>query len=76
MKRVLLCSVGLSPQVVTETLYALDRQENWQPDELIIVTTPGGKAGCKRLLLNGNTMARQMGKKTCAPGPSRSGGDR
>jgi len=57
MKRVLFCSVGLSPQVVTETLYALDRQENWQPDELIIVTTPGGKAGCKRLLLDGNNGA-------------------
>jgi len=57
MKRVLLCSVGLSPQVVTETIYVLDRHHNWQPDALVMVTTQGGEAGCRRLLLSADTGA-------------------
>ena len=39
--RTLLCVTGLSPQVVTETLYALAvaQQPAWIPDEVHIVTT-------------------------------------
>ncbi len=52
MRKVLLCTVGLSPQVVTETLYALDRQDNWIPDQLVLVTTRSGGEGCRHLLLD------------------------
>ena len=42
-RRVLLCVSGLSPQVVTETLYALAHQpEPWIPDEVWLVTTAKG----------------------------------
>lgn len=48
--RVLLCSVGLSPQIVTEALFALHRQ-GWRPDRLLILTTPDGATACRNLLL-------------------------
>lgn len=50
--RVLLCSVGLSPQVVTETLHALSERRGWRTDRLIILTTRTGADACRRLLLD------------------------
>lgn len=47
---ILICSVGLSPQVVTETLYALE-QRRWRPDRIVILTTRGGKEACEKQLL-------------------------
>lgn len=41
-KRILLCVTGLSPQIVTETLYALATQRAWIPDEVHVVTTATG----------------------------------
>lgn len=42
-RKVLLCVSGLSPQVVTETVYALAHQpEPWIPDEIWLVTTARG----------------------------------
>ncbi len=37
-KRILFCTIGSTPQVVTETVWAL-RREGWRPDEIHIVTT-------------------------------------
>lgn len=51
-QRVMLCSVGLSPQVVTETLHALAEQRGWRADRLVILTTRTGAAACRRLLLD------------------------
>jgi CRISPR-associated protein (TIGR02584 family) len=42
MKNILLAVVGLSPQVVTETLYAL-HQQGRQVDSIEIITTRQGK---------------------------------
>ncbi len=50
MKRVLLAVVGLSPQVVTETLYAL-LQQGRMVDELQILTTRPGREVCLATLL-------------------------
>ncbi len=43
-RRILLCVTGLSPQIVTETLYALAvcRDPVWLPDEIRVVTTAEG----------------------------------
>lgn len=43
-RRILLCATGLSPQVVTETLYALAVRQRpaWMPSEIHIVTTREG----------------------------------
>lgn len=42
-RRVLLAVVGTSPQVLTETLYALYQQQQWWPDDLLILTTTRGR---------------------------------
>lgn len=43
MKNILLAITGASPQVVTETLYALHAEGKTFPDEMIIITTSGSK---------------------------------
>lgn len=44
MKNILLAITGASPQVVTETLYALHADGKALPDEMFIITTLGTKA--------------------------------
>jgi CRISPR-associated protein Csx14 len=51
MKRVLLAVCGLSPQVITETLYALHHQGR-MVDALRIITTREGKEVCLAQLLS------------------------
>lgn len=41
-RRILLCAVGLSPQIVTETLYALVTTQNFIPNEIHLITTREG----------------------------------
>lgn len=48
--RVLLISVGLSPQVVTETVHAL-AECGEPPEALTILTTSEGAAACRAVLL-------------------------
>lgn len=44
---------GNSPQIITETLYALIQEEEWIPDEIILITTElGRKIVVKQLLAN------------------------
>ncbi len=50
-RRILLAVTGLSPQVVTETLYALTR-EGWVPDEVHVLTTAEGKRRAELALLS------------------------
>ena len=49
MKNILLAITGASPQVVTETLYALHAEGKGLPDELYVITT----ASCKGMLVQG-----------------------
>lgn len=56
-RRVLVCVVGMSPAVVTETLYALAKKEEpaFVPTEVHVVTTTKGAEGVRdRLLAGGN----------------------
>ncbi|MEJ5234050.1 MAG: CRISPR-associated ring nuclease Csm6 [Geminicoccaceae bacterium] len=57
-RRVLLCVVGLTPQVVTETLWALAvaRRPPFAPTELQIVTTAKGAEWIELVLLSGRRM--------------------
>ena len=43
-RRILLCVSGMSPQIVTETLYALAcaRSPAWIPDEIHLISTRDG----------------------------------
>jgi CRISPR-associated protein (TIGR02584 family) len=38
-RRILFCTIGSTPQVVTETVYALRKQRDWTPSKVHIVTT-------------------------------------
>jgi CRISPR-associated protein (TIGR02584 family) len=53
-RRVLLAVTGLSPQIVTETLYALavERKPCWTPTEVRIITTRQGAKTAKCALLS------------------------
>lgn len=49
MKKILFSVLGLSPQILTETLYAL-KNENNLPDEIYVLTTGRGASLCKKAL--------------------------
>ena len=53
-RRILLCATGMSPQIVTETLYALAVQsENaWIPDEIHLISTSTGAEQARLNLLS------------------------
>lgn len=58
-RRILLCATGLSPQIVTETLYALgvadtdtDNQSRWLPTEVHLITTASGAQIARDSLLH------------------------
>lgn len=52
-RRVLVCSLGLSPQVVTEAVFALARDgTEWRPTELVLLTTPEGAEVAAPVLLD------------------------
>ncbi len=53
-RRILLCVTGLSPQIITETLYALavDRQPAFVPTEIHLITTADGAERARLTLLS------------------------
>ena len=53
-RRVLLAVTGLTPQIVTETLWALavERSPAWVPTEVHIITTQRGAEEARRALLS------------------------
>lgn len=55
-RRILLAVTGLTPQVVTETLYALAcrGEAPWVPDEIHLITTATGAENARLNLLHGN----------------------
>ncbi|WP_297727924.1 CRISPR-associated ring nuclease Csm6 [Limnohabitans sp. Rim8] len=55
-RRILLCVTGLSPQIVTETLFALsvNQTPRWIPDEIHLITTRRGADNARLMLLSDN----------------------
>ena len=53
-RKVLLCVTGLSPQIVTETLYALAiaQETPWIPSEIRLLTTTRGAENARLMLLS------------------------
>lgn len=53
-RKVLICVTGLSPQIVTETLYALCVVQTpaWIPDEVRLITTERGAVNARLMLLS------------------------
>ncbi|WP_305908205.1 CRISPR-associated ring nuclease Csm6 [Methylomarinum sp. Ch1-1] len=55
---ILLCVTGLTPQVVTETLYALHQAGAAQPDAIHILTTAEGAERARLTLINDRWLSR------------------
>src|SRR5690606_3539532 len=53
LRRVLLAVSGMSPQIITETLYALIVEHAWVPHEVRLITTAQGKDKAVSQLLEG-----------------------
>lgn len=53
-RRVLVAVTGMSPQILTETVYALYTQQNWLPDEIFVLTTQIGYNNIMRTLIGEN----------------------
>lgn len=55
-KKILLCVTGLSPQIITETLYALavGNKKPWIPDEIHVITTNEGAERIQLTLFDEN----------------------
>jgi CRISPR-associated protein (TIGR02584 family) len=54
-KKVLLSILGMSPQILTETVYALSQQKKpFIPDEIYVLTTKLGAKNCKLALFHEN----------------------
>jgi CRISPR-associated protein (TIGR02584 family) len=51
-RRILVCVTGLSPQIVTETLYALAVKQGWVPDHICLITTAEGAKRVRLSLLS------------------------
>jgi len=53
-KKILVCVTGLSPQIVTETLFALSvaQSPSWIPDEIWLITTQRGADNARLMLLS------------------------
>lgn len=63
-RRILICVSGLTPQVVTETIYALACQDGpWLPTEVHVITTRTGAERARLLLLS---EGRDQFGKLCA----------
>tara|TARA_R110000868_G_scaffold122666_1_gene325270 strand:- start:2873 stop:4177 length:1305 start_codon:yes stop_codon:yes gene_type:complete len=65
MKHLLLAVTGMSPQVITETLYAMHHQHGQWPDELCLITTAKGHDRVwQGLISDGHlqALAQQLGR--------------
>lgn len=51
-RHILLCIAGLTPQIITETLYALTQQHGERIDEIRVITTLRGRDLLQRTLLD------------------------
>jgi len=51
---------GMSPQIITETLYALILEKNWIPDEVHLITTEQGRYNAVSQLLKGERYFQRM----------------
>ena len=57
-RNILVTVTGMSPQIVTETLYALVVQQQWLPDEVHVLTTGAGAEKIRTALFADGHFAR------------------
>lgn len=59
-KKILVAVTGMSPQILTETVYALHRRDGWHPDEVFVLTTGVGRRNLVDTLLGDNGFFRRL----------------
>ena len=59
-RRIFLAVSGMSPQIITETLYTLIHEKRWVPDEVRLITTEQGRRNAVLQLLEGNRQFKQL----------------
>ena len=59
-QKILVAVTGMSPQIVTETLYALHTQHQWLPEEIHVLTTQTGAENIIGSLLGENGFFRRL----------------
>ena len=64
MKHVLLALVGMSPAVLTETVWTLVTEKNIIPDEVVVLTTTEGRVKIKKELLDSGIWKKLKGTLT------------
>lgn len=57
-RKILIAVTGMSPQIVTETLYALITQKKWLPDEVHVLTTGVGAENIRSALFDNGHFVR------------------
>lgn len=58
MKKILVAVTGSTPQILTETIYALHMERNWVPDEIHVLTTTHGKYEINKHLFNNGKLQK------------------
>ncbi|WP_349618276.1 CRISPR-associated ring nuclease Csm6 [Azotobacter salinestris] len=64
-RHILLVTTGASPQVVTETLHAIHKENRKWPDEIRLITTAFGKRIAEKGLLEKGHLQRLCGELKC-----------
>lgn len=59
-KKILLAVSGMSPQIITETLYSLITEHQWIPDEIRLISTLQGRQNAILQLLEGESYFHQL----------------
>jgi len=58
-KQILLCVAGMTPQIITETLYALTQERSERVDEIRVITTLDGRDKIMTGIVNGRGTAEE-----------------
>ena len=74
MRHILLSIVGGTPQVVTETLWAIARDGRLWPDQIHVITTTVGAAQVREKVLTAGVIPR-LSEEVCRPCPAFSEAD-
>ena len=59
-RKILIAVTGMSPQILTETIYALHMQQDWLPDEIFVLTTQTGYGNIIHDLLGENGYFKRL----------------
>lgn len=66
-QKILVAVTGMTPQIVTETVYALHKNHQWLPEKIIVLTTLQGKQKIMDTLLGKNNQLARLQQDYALP---------